>query len=589
MKPLTLALLALALLPTGLWAQRSDDVVWVQVEAQPSLSEAEDRARDYAARLPDVVGFALGGRWYGILLGPYLRSDAEQVLRVYRAERQIPSDAYIVNTRALRRQYWPPGEDLLERGALQVPSPDVQSQSLAPAETRPDTRIETDETPRQARQSEQALTRDERKALQTALRWAGFYRASIDGAFGAGTRRSMSDWQRANGFDPTGILTTRQRQQLMDAYNAPLISAGMAPVRDTKAGISMDLPLGLVRFGEYAAPFARYDSVSSSGVQALVISQPGNRNTLGGIYEIIQTLDIVPLNGPRNLSDDRFVIEGQNNSVITHVEASLEQGEIKGFALVWPLGDDERRGRVLAAMQQSFDRLPGVLDPATGAEQPQDIERVAGLRVRKPKLSRSGFFVNGNGTVVTTIEAIQSCGRITLDGSFDARVIALDEETGIAVLRPVDALAPLAVATIASDTPRLQSEIAVSGYSFEGVLGAPTTTFGTFADVKGLRGEPQLDRLELRVEAGDAGGPVVNGRGEVVGMLLPAASGAQRLPEAVRLSADADAVRAVIAAAGLPAPSTSISSGTTTARPLLDPVTMGRRASAMTVLVSCWD
>ena len=34
---------------------------WVQVEAQPSLAQAQERVRDYAQFLPDVNGFALGG------------------------------------------------------------------------------------------------------------------------------------------------------------------------------------------------------------------------------------------------------------------------------------------------------------------------------------------------------------------------------------------------------------------------------------------------------------------------------------------------------------------------------------------------
>ena len=41
---------------------QQDDVVWVQIEAQPSLVAAQDRARSYATRLPDVSGFSLGNR-----------------------------------------------------------------------------------------------------------------------------------------------------------------------------------------------------------------------------------------------------------------------------------------------------------------------------------------------------------------------------------------------------------------------------------------------------------------------------------------------------------------------------------------------
>ena len=48
----------------GLWAAlggagSAQDRVWVQVEAQPTLREAEDRARAYAGAFPDVSGYRL--------------------------------------------------------------------------------------------------------------------------------------------------------------------------------------------------------------------------------------------------------------------------------------------------------------------------------------------------------------------------------------------------------------------------------------------------------------------------------------------------------------------------------------------------
>ena len=72
-------------------AQSAQEVVWVQIEAHPSLATATDRARDYAGAIEDVNGFALGGGWYGIALGPYARDDAEQVLRVYRRNLGLPA------------------------------------------------------------------------------------------------------------------------------------------------------------------------------------------------------------------------------------------------------------------------------------------------------------------------------------------------------------------------------------------------------------------------------------------------------------------------------------------------------------------
>lgn len=51
-------------------ASAQEDPVWIQIEAQPNLNAATERARAYAADLPDVNGFSLGGGWYGIALAP---------------------------------------------------------------------------------------------------------------------------------------------------------------------------------------------------------------------------------------------------------------------------------------------------------------------------------------------------------------------------------------------------------------------------------------------------------------------------------------------------------------------------------------
>ena len=153
---------------------------------------------------------------------------------------------------------------------------------------------------------------------------------------------------------------------------------------------------------------------------------------------------------------------------------------------------------------------------------------------------------------------------------------------GVAVLRPDQVLAPMAVARLRPDSPRLQTEIAVAGYSYGGVLGAPTLTFGKLADLKGLRGETELARLDLAPLEGDAGGPVLDMAGGVLGMLLSPPSTGQRLPSGVSFAADAQALQNVLDLADLRA---GQSNGSTA----LPPDDLTRSATGMTVLVSCWD
>lgn len=562
------------------------DGVWVQIEALPTLAQAQDRARVYARDLPDVSGHFLGGRWYGVALGPYSRDDAETVLRQLRASGAIPDDSYIVDGQRFQTQFYPIGA-----GAPTDPQPlpDSLAQATGPAAAEPAPvapviPAEPDETPQQARASEAEMSRPERELLQIALQWAGHYEAAIDGAFGRGTRAAMQAWQEANGHEPTGVLTTAQRAELIAQYNAVLEGMNLQTVRDDATGIEMQIPTGVVAFEAYAPPFARFGPRGDLDATVLLISQPGGQDRLFGLYEILQTLEVIPPEGPRDRGSASFEIEGIDASRHSYVTASLENGEIKGFALIWPAGDDERRSRVLAEMQASFTRIDGVLDPGlvTPGEE-QSVDLVSGLAIRKPLKDRSGFYIDDRGTVLTATEAIEGCGEIVLDGAHPAEVVFRDDDLGIAVLRSADRIAPLDVAQFQTGVPRLQADIAVAGYPYGGVLASPAVTFGNLADIRGLNGEEEVKRLEIEAQPGDVGGPVLDNGGAVLGLLLPkAARGGQILPPEVSYSVDADQILAALDQA-------DIGYQVTDSVQAITPERLTREAGDITVLVSCWE
>ncbi|SLN30793.1 Putative peptidoglycan binding domain protein [Roseivivax jejudonensis] len=573
--------LAAALVFAGSMAA-AQQAAFIQIEAQRSLSRAEDRVRDYASYLSDVNGFSLGGGWYGIALGPFPPEEAAARLRQLRAAGQIPGDSYVEEPNRYRQRFFPVGA-----GAVVPQSPDAPSEAQQgtgeSSESAPEAPAPADETPREARASEAQLNRAEREELQIALEWAGHYQGPIDAAFGRGTRSAMSEWQSANGEEVTGILTTRQRAALIGQYNAVLEGLDLQVVEDREAGVRVAIPLGVVEKDAASSPFVRYEPTGDLPARVLLISQPGDRDTMNGLYEIMQTLEIVPEGGERSRRADGFTLTGQSGRIVSHTEARLTDGAVKGFTLIWPVGDEERRARVLDEMQQSFAPVPGrVLDPATVAEEEQAIDLVAGLRVRQPRATASGFYVDRSGAVVTALGAVEGCGRVTLDDSHEARVAAQDADLGAAVLVPVARLAPRQVAAFRMDPPRLKSEVAVSGYSFGGVLPAPTLTFGSLEDVRGLSGEENLKRLALAAEPGDAGGPVLDTGGGVLGMLLPRDAGGRQLPEQVSFAADAEALQSLVSEAGL-------SVGRADLGGELTPEDLTRRASDMTVLVSCWE
>ncbi len=566
---------------------------WVQIEAQRELEDALARAQQIEDQLGNVSGFRLPSNWYAISVGPFeSETDAFNVRRQLRAERAIPADAFVSTGSDYLEQIYPtdgtPASPALSApDELPQPEPEQELAVIEPEPEpmpEPEPEPEPEETLREAQASERLLDRDTRAEIQTALQWFGFYNLGIDAAFGPGTRRAMSAWQEDRGLEATGVLTTRQRSDLLDGYQSELASLGMDTWRDEEAGISIDLPLAMIEFDRHETPFAHFSERNDSGVRALLISQEGTQSTLFGLYEIMQTLEIVPLEGTRERQQNSFVLTGQNDELRSHTIAQFRNGEIKGFTLIWTPENDDQMERVLPMMEASFETFSGSLPASAG--QPSTVQRtalLAGLSVRRPEFSRSGFYVDATGTVLTSSDAVANCGRITIDEAYNARVIARDEELGIAVLQPETPLVPMAFAQFQNTEAPLGGEVTIAGFSFEDVMTRPVLTFGRVEAMQGLNGEPATLRLSADIRQGDLGGPVFGTSGAVIGMLLgqPQDDGRQ-LPADVNFAVNSSAIQEFLR-------NSDISSGTLRDDVVVAPEMLTRKAGDLTVLVSCWN
>ena len=556
-----------AVLMAVIWGQLAWAQAWVQIEARPSQTLGLERAADYAARLPNVNGFRLASGWFAVALGPYSEVEALATLSQLRASRAIPSDSFISDGGNFRERFFG-----LEDAAIAAAQPQEPLPPLEPGE----------ETEAEARAGERLLTREQRELIQVALKWEGFYNSIIDASFGPGTRRAMAAWQEAKRYEPTGILTTMQRAELTDAYLGARNSLGLAPITDAQAGIEITIPAALVRFDRYEAPFAHYEAATDDGARVVLISQEGDSNTMAALYDIMQTLEVVPMNGRRNLGSEEFTLTGRDSEIISHTFVRSVRDTVKGFTLIWPADDEKRFSLALAALEESFRPIDGVLPDTVGAGAAQDIDLLAGLEIRRPDTTRSGFFIDDDGAVLTTSDGLQQCERITLNDETEADILAEDAALGLALLTPRQTLSPLSVARLSALEPRIQSDVAVSGFPFGGVLPAPTLTFGTLADIKGLDGDTRVARLDIASAEGDAGGPVFDGSGAVLGMLLPAAEAARQLPGSVAFAADAPVLAEFLSANGISA----LASDT---NEMMAPEDLTLLATDLTVLVSCWN
>lgn len=564
-------------------AQTQESRVWLQIEARNSEAAAIERAQSWAEQFPEVSVHALASGWHAIALGPFPATEAAGRLSDLRGS--IPADSFVADGRVYRGKVWPPaGQAALP---VLVPPEEPATEPAPEAEAAPPAAaVAPVETLAESRRAEAALSRAERMDIQSALQWFGFYSAAVDGAFGPGTRGAISAWQGASLAEPTGVLSTVQQAALLADWREQLAAIGLERIRDEEAGIEIELPLGLVTFERYAPPFAHYAEKDGSGVQVWLISQPGDQAALEGLFELVQSLAVVPPDGPRALRGRGFEISGRSPAAEAYAQAQQANGQIRGFLVVWGTASSDRMVRVLQSMKASF-RASGnrVLDPGlVPLDDEMRASLMAGLQPRRPLRTVSGFFVSPEGAVLTAAAAVEGCSRITLDGNQDATVALRDAEGTFALLRPQVALAPQGVGRLAETLPDPGTEVAAAGFPFGDQLALPTVTFGRFEAGQGLDGAAARARISLPALEGDAGGAVLDNSGAVIGVLLPRLEDPVRqFPPEVQFVVPSPVLLAALRAMGETPASLSDRAGR------LAPEEIGALGAAMAVQVACWN
>lgn len=557
---------------------------WILVESQQSSDAALERILVYKTFFPEVSGYQTEDGGYGIWLGPFSQVEGDFLLGQFQQNGLIPDTSDLLTTAQLGAQFYPVAG---EAPAATQPPKTTLPDTLVPVETVDTTEasaaIVDTETPQQARASERALSLEAKKQLQIALRDQGFYNGAIDGIYGRGTRGSMGRWQAANGFEDTGVLTTLQRETLLNQYFAVLNGLGMRMVEDQAAGIRIEMPTNVVAFDGYTPPFAHYRDPNGSVAEVHLISQPGDRASLYALYDVMETLSIVPLDGRRKKNRNNFILTGSNDRIISHTEAFLAGGQIKGYTIVWPADQAAQAEKLIERMAASFAVTPSVLPRGATSQVEPGQDDVGGLAIRKASAVVSGVFINADGMVLTTSAIGPQCGQVTIFDDADYRVVRHAPEIGVSLLAPRGTVEPQGFAEVQGLPNKLDAQAVLAGYSFGGMLNAPTLTFGTVAASTGLQGEQHLDRVAMTHFDADIGGPVLSSNGDIMGILSAYALGdGRQLPDGVSFMTDNLAIAEFLKDAGAPY-SVNLSANPKSG------VELERLSRDAAVWISCWE
>ena len=240
-------------------------------------------------------------------------------------------------------------------------------------------------------------------------------------------------------------------------------------------------------------------------------------------------------------------------------------------------------------LEQAIRQTAALLEGDKSTEPPQHDAEVS-AEVAEPSEANSsassgtGFFVSEQGYVLTNAHVVDGCSRVTVDEA-PATVIEKDSDFDLALLK-TEMAANKSIASFSAAPARLNSDVTVVGYPYAGLLGGLNVTRGSVSSLKGLGGNPTTMQITAPVQMGNSGGPLVGNSGEIVGVIvskidaLKFADATGDLPQSVNYAIRGEIAKLFLSQNGVN-PSLILSQDP------IEPTELATKAESYTVYIEC--
>ena len=139
-----------------------------------------------------------------------------------------------------------------------------------------------------------------------------------------------------------------------------------------------------------------------------------------------------------------------------------------------------------------------------------------------PASNGSGFAISSDGHVITNNHVINGCENVKIHHkgeSIAARVLTFDPRNDIALLK--GDFRPSTVLPLSTNKPELLQDIYVAGYPFgRKVSTSVKVTKGIVSSLTGIGNNFSNIQIDAAIQPGNSGGPILNDRGNVVGVAV---------------------------------------------------------------------
>lgn len=258
----------------------------------------------------------------------------------------------------------------------------------------------------------------ERMTIQSALLWAGDY-AGV-GESDDPLSAAVKNYQKRHKAKITGVLTVKERAELLAAGDRYRRRYGWRVVTDPATGIRIGLPAKLAPNVQDAAHGTRWSSPHGEvQIETFRLRQPDL--TIKDLYARERKTPSTRRVSRSTLHDDDFVLHGMQGLKYFDVRAVKRDGEIRGFTLLYD--------------QAMLGIVAPVANAMASAFAPFLARNMPFAMLAKPVEYGTGLIVSARGDIVTDRQITDGCKVIVAAGLGNAERVAEDKAQGLALLR----------------------------------------------------------------------------------------------------------------------------------------------------------
>jgi S1-C subfamily serine protease len=385
------------------------------------------------------------------------------------------------------------------------------------------------------------LTRTERRFLQLALAFEGDYSGLLDGEWGRISIRAMSSYAHRE-FDTSPlnwhmtmlalkVFKLFERDGWALHYNKALRMSYLFPFEAYRKGAPSDI---FVNFEHSRSSLGyslergtktqteavhRYvEGQGHPGEEPYIVRKPSfaitSVQTTSGAYLYVRSHYVDGLWSSILVSATR-----KDLPLFRAVTASISLGRAAPLVFEKDGYLSHNIKAVAAILKDEGNADKASEQDSAPVVAPRAAPSGGGMASNAVRSTGTGFYISKQGEILTNSHVVEGCTRLKV-GDAKAQFIASSKAWDLALIK-VAQKSTSAVAAFSTLPAALNSDVTVIGYPLSGLLGGLNVTRGAVSSLTGFQGDGTRMQITAPVQPGNSGGPVVDRRGAVVGVLCP--------------------------------------------------------------------